>query len=572
MPSLLKRAGSLCSPNGVLLLFATIYVCATFVFPLFSMLAASEGLSGYVKVVTDGFYWTILFNTFKLSAIVAAGTLLVAYPLAMRACMAGPRMRLILLIFMTVPMWTSLLARSYAWISVLDRRGLVNSVLTSLQITGSPLKLLHTTGATVIGSIYIMLPMMALALFAQMSKIDLTTLKAARTLGAGPAQTFLRVFLPLSFPGIVSGTVLTFIVSLGLFVTPVLLGGPQDRTFSMLIEQEVNTFGNFSRAAELSVFLLVVSGLLLLVLLRLTNRRQRPGRRAKAITGTRAAGLLARLIVMLRIFEMRWFWNVVILAVLAFIMLPLVTLVPMSLGSSNYLEFPPKTYSLRWYDALFHDSRWITAFLNSLMVGLLAALISVVVGTSAALAMRDRRQRGARLIAPLFVAPSLIPPMVYAIGAYITSVPLGLQDSVLGLALAHSALAIPFVFIISETGLAGIGERVEQAAQSLGARWTSRVWRITLPLLIPSIAVGGLIAFITSFDEIVVALFLSGIHVQTLPKTFWRAAILEVTPIVPAAAVTIMAAGLTVVSVAALMLHLSRSRAGRNPSSVFIGR
>ncbi|MBN8926635.1 MAG: 5'/3'-nucleotidase SurE, partial [Rhodospirillales bacterium] len=84
----------------------------------------------------------------------------------------------------------------------------------------------------------------------------------ARTLGAGPAQTFLRVFLPLSFPGIVSGTVLTFIVSLGLFVTPVLLGGPQDRTFSMLIEQEVNTFGNFSRAAELSVFLLVVSGLL----------------------------------------------------------------------------------------------------------------------------------------------------------------------------------------------------------------------------------------------------------------------------------------------------------------------
>ncbi len=183
MPSLLKRAGSLWSPNGMLLLFATIYVCATFLFSLFSMLGASEGLAGYVEIVTDSFHWAILFNTFKLAAIVAAGTLLVAYPLAMRARMAGPRLRLILLIFMTVPMWTSLLARSYAWISVLDRRGLVNSVLTSLHITGSPVKLLHTTSATVIGSIYIMLPMMALALFAQMSKIDLTTLKAARTLG-----------------------------------------------------------------------------------------------------------------------------------------------------------------------------------------------------------------------------------------------------------------------------------------------------------------------------------------------------------------------------------------------------
>ncbi len=540
------------------------FVLICFVLPILGLVWFAGGWDSYLKVASQALYWDVLASTFELAALVTLFTLLVGYPVAYQARIAGRRLRIFIMVCATIPMWTSLLARSYAWISVLDRQGLVNSILVALHLVDRPVRLLHTTGATLVSSMYIMLPLMILTLYAQMSEIDLANLRAARTLGARPTQAFVRIFLPLSIPGVVAGALLTFIVSLGLFVTPTLLGAPRDRTFSMLIEQQVNIFGDFSLAAALSVFLLAAALLVLWLFFRVTAVGRSPGpqggpRRQEAkFLGPLATKILRRLSPILPILDSRISWNVFLVAVLIFLFLPLVTLIPMSLGSGTYLQFPPKGISLRWYHALIEDSKWLSAAGHSLLVASLAAAIALLVGLLAALGLREAGGRRARLAMILFLAPSLIPPMVYALSAYSSASVLGMDDTIFGLALAHAVLALPFVVVICNTGLREIGIGVERAARSLGAGWGARLRRVTLPLLSRSLVVSGLVAFQTSFDEIVVALFLSGVHTRTLPKAFWQAAILEVTPVVPAAAVVVMLVGLLLAGLGLLIIFLTQ--------------
>lgn len=547
------------------------YVVILFVLPIASLVVVAGGWQSYGKVVGQALYWDVLLNTFELAALVTLCTLLVAYPVAFRARTAGRRLRIFIMVCATIPMWTSLLARSYAWISVLDRQGLINSILKILGLVDRPLRLLHTTEATLVSSVYIMMPLMILTLYAQMSEIDLGMMRAARTLGARPAQLFVRVFLPLSMPGVVAGSLLTFIVSLGLFVTPVLLGSPQDRTFSMLIEQQVNVFGDFSLAAALSIFLLLASLIVLWLFFRVSRAglsSRGPGstalRRPKPL-GAAMTRLLRQLSPVLPVLESRTVWNLFLALILVFLFLPLFTLVPMSFGSGTYLQFPPKELSLRWYHTLIDDPKWLAAAGHSALVAGLAAALSLLIGLMASLGLRDLKSSSLHTAMILFLAPSLIPPMVYALSAYAGAAALGLDDTVLGLTLAHSILALPFVVVICNTGLREIGMDVDRAARSLGADWWRRLRRITLPLLSRSLIVSAFVAFQTSFDEIVVALFLSGTHMRTLPKAFWQAAILEVTPVVPAAAVSVMLIGLLLAGLGMLVVLLMKpvSRARR---------
>ncbi|MCC8967276.1 ABC transporter permease subunit [Bradyrhizobium sp. Pear76] len=166
--------------------------------------------------------------------------------------------------------------------------------------------------------------------------------------------------------------------------------------------------------------------------------------------------------------------------------------------------------------------------------------MALVAGLMAALGLRRFRGRAGRLLVTLFILPAMIPTMIYSIGAYFSAVRVGLTDTVLGIGIAHAVLGLPFVVIICATALSAIKPSVEMAAQSLGARRFARFRRIVLPLIAPSLLAGGLVAFQTSFDEIVVALFMSGVETRTLPKQMWQATTLEVTPIIPAAAVVVL--------------------------------
>jgi ABC-type spermidine/putrescine transport system permease subunit II len=155
----------------------------------------------------------------------------------------------------------------------------------------------------------------------------------------------------------------------------------------------------------------------------------------------------------------------------------------------------------------------------------------------------------------LLMLPAMIPTMIYSIASYFAAVQAGLLGTRASLVLAHGALAIPFVVIICSTALGGIKVSIDQAAQSLGARRFTRFYRITLPLILPSVLTSALVAFQTSFDEVVVALFLSGVQTRTLPKLMWQASTMEVSPIIPAASVAVL---VVVIVVAGALMGLSR--------------
>jgi len=158
-----------------------------------------------------------------------------------------------------LPFFTSIIVRTYAWMVLLGRNGIVNQYLTAVGLTDKPLALLYNQGGVLIGMTYVLLPYMVLTVYSVMLGIDPGLIRAAHSLGASRLQAFRRVFLPLSLPGIAGGTLLVFILSLGFFITPALMGGPSDVMIAMLIEREVEITLNWSFASALAVVLLALT-------------------------------------------------------------------------------------------------------------------------------------------------------------------------------------------------------------------------------------------------------------------------------------------------------------------------
>jgi putative spermidine/putrescine transport system permease protein/spermidine/putrescine transport system permease protein len=211
-------------------------------------------------------YQLTLVTTFQLAFLVTAICLLLGYPLAYLASQLSQRAATIVLLCVLFPFWTSLLVRTYAWLVLLQRRGLVNTWLQSLGVIEEPLRLVHNFTGTAIGMTHIMLPFMVLPLYASMKAIRPDFMRAAANLGASPVQAFWQVFVPLSFPGIAAGLMVVFVLSLGFYVTPALLGGGRVMMWAMQIERSIAVYADWGAASALGVVLLAVTlGILWLV-------------------------------------------------------------------------------------------------------------------------------------------------------------------------------------------------------------------------------------------------------------------------------------------------------------------
>jgi putative spermidine/putrescine transport system permease protein len=221
----------------------------------------------------------------------------------------------------------------------------------------------------------------------------------------------------------------------------------------------------------------------------------------------------------------------------ALLILPTLTIVPMSFTASDVFIFPPAGFSLRWYRDFFMDTAWQRASLNSVAIATGTTLIATLIGTLAALGFMRVAPRYRGFLMILFLVPAIVPTIVTAVAMYNMFSHFGLTDTMSSLILAHSVLALPFVLIYVLAVLQKVDWRIEQAARSLGAP-PSRVFSLViLPAIRPGILVGAFFAFLTSFDEIVVALFLSGSHVMTLPVKMWEGIRFELSPTVGAVAV-----------------------------------
>jgi putative spermidine/putrescine transport system permease protein len=216
-------------------------------------------------------YITVLGRTFFISAIVTLLTLVLAYPVAFMLAHAPERVANILLIFVLVPFWTSLLVRTTAWFVLLQDQGPINDFLRAINATDEPLRLIFSRFGTIVAMTHIQLPFTLLPIYSVMKGISPSYMRAARSLGGGPFYSFFRVYLPLTIPGIGAGCLLTFILCLGYYITPALVGGPADQMVSGVIETAMNQESNWGKASALGGILLVSTLILFAVYNRLVG-------------------------------------------------------------------------------------------------------------------------------------------------------------------------------------------------------------------------------------------------------------------------------------------------------------
>ncbi|QYN32443.1 ABC transporter permease [Pseudonocardia sp. DSM 110487] len=241
------------------------------------------GIGNYTGLATDGVVVTVVLRTLGMAAVVTVLCVLCAYPYAYLMTIVGPRWRAVLTALVLLPFWTSLMARTFAWVVLLQDTGVVNALLAVVGL--GPTRLLGTTAGVSIAMAQVMLPFMVLPVYAAMRGIDRRLVDAAMGLGARPINAFLRVYLPLSLRGVAAGATLVMVLSLGFYVTPSLVGSPQQSMLAQLISVQVNQLLNFGAAGALAVTLLVVT----LVLVAGVQRLTRTGGAPAALVGGTAS-------------------------------------------------------------------------------------------------------------------------------------------------------------------------------------------------------------------------------------------------------------------------------------------
>jgi ABC-type spermidine/putrescine transport system permease subunit I len=266
----------------LLLLPALAFLLVFFAYPLVYVAGRSApgfSFESYQRIFTAPVYVKVMLLTFQTSGVVTVVCLLLGYPYAYAMTRAQGWTFTSLSIALLLPFWVSLLLRTFAWMILLQDTGLINRLLLAAGLTDQPIALIRNVVGVTIGMTHILLPYVVLPLYSVMSKIDPKLMEAASISGARPVRSFLRVFLPLSLPGVYAGALLAFTLGLGFYVTPALLGGPRDTMIGQLIASQISDQHNFQMGSALAIVLLTLTALAFAafgLLLALGRRRLRP--------------------------------------------------------------------------------------------------------------------------------------------------------------------------------------------------------------------------------------------------------------------------------------------------------
>jgi putative spermidine/putrescine transport system permease protein/spermidine/putrescine transport system permease protein len=263
----------LCSPALLLVLVIMVIPMAWLFWLSFVGENGHLSLENYQRMLASTSYIQVFRLTFEVSILTTLICVLIGYPLAYFLSQLSTRMANLFMITVLVPFWTSLLVRTYAWLVLLQRQGLINQWGMDLGLWNNPVSLVHNMTGTLIGMVHIMLPFLVLPVYGAMRAIDKDYLKAAANLGASPARAFWKVFLPLSLPGLFAGMLMVFILCLGFYVTPAILGGGKIILVSMRIASNIELFVNWGAASALGVVLFVLTMLILYLANRLSRSR-----------------------------------------------------------------------------------------------------------------------------------------------------------------------------------------------------------------------------------------------------------------------------------------------------------
>jgi putative spermidine/putrescine transport system permease protein len=547
------RVGSARATGWLLLLPTLVALAVLFVLPVANVVVDSVtepevGLGNYTSLFTDGYTLRVLGRTLLVALVVSVAGLLLAYPYAYAMTLVGSTMRAVLVTIVLIPFWTSMMARNFAWMVLMQDGGMVQRALRPL---GLDVTLLGSTSAVAISMTQVLLPFLVLPMYSAMEQIDRRLLAAGQSLGAPRARAFRRVYLPLSMPGVVAGMSLVFVLALGFYVTPALLGSTRNAMIAQVINVRTKELLDFGGAGAMGVFLLLVTLAVLGVSRRLAGQRVSAVAAGSPPARTHNRGRQPT--------EVRPWLKVHTVIVAILLAAPTLVVIPMSFSSGQTFQFPPEGWSLRWYERLFTSPEWTAAIFNSIQAGLITALLATVLGTTAALGLMRLTPRWRGPLTGFLLSPIIVPHILVALVVFAAFLQVGLNGTLIGIILAHTAMAVPFVVIAVTARLQGMDGRLPGVAASLGATPFSAFRRVTFPLLLPGILSGAVLAFVTSLDEVVIALFLQAPGAVTLPVQMFNSVTVQIDPTISAASSLIV----VLVSVPILLAQVVSARRGK---------
>lgn len=535
-------------------------------------------LAHFNRLFQSGAYVQSLKLTLRISAWTALLSVALGYPLAMVIARSGRSLAGMMLLCVLVPYWAGVLVRTFAWMVLLGRTGAINSALISAGITDAPVQLIYNFAGVMIGMVNAYMPLAVLIMMSVMQSIDGRLLRAASTLGAGTSQSFWRVYFPLSLPGVAAALLLVFISALGTFITPGLLGSGREVMIAQVIIDQVEQLLNWGFAGAVACLLLAAALVIFALFNQLFGMSALVGRAGgpRRTVLARAGGRIGSVVIaglgnagdrVETAIERLGFGRrparpgrlhpglaIAAALMLCFLVAPMLFIVPVSFTGGSFIEWPPKGFSTKWYDLVLSSDQWLRAALRSVLVGALAAVASIAIGLPAAIALTRRRFFGQQAVLGFILAPMIVPHILIAVSLFFVYARVGLIGTDLGLVLGHTVICLPYTVITLTAVLAGYDTRLDQAAETLGAGLWARVRLITLPLIRPGLVAAFLIAFVTSFEELTIAMFVTGGLSATLPKQLWADMLMAVSPSL-AAVSTLMLAVVTVVVVIAQIVR-----------------
>lgn len=578
------------------LLPACLFLGIAFAYPVALLLSTSFTdaagqltLEHYTRLYESRVVSRVLVITVQIAAWTTLFSVLAAYPVAYLLSTVRDSTRNTLIIWVLMPFWTSFLVRTFAWIVLLGRNGALNQLLEALGVADPPTFIYNFTGV-MIGMVHALMPLCVLTMLSVMESIDRNYTRAASTLGARPSEAFWRVYFPLSIPGVAAGALLVFITALGFFITPALLGSERETVIVQLVIFQIQQMLNWGFAGAIAVFLLVSALAIFFIYDRLIGLSTLSGGAVRTDTGAKSnpIGWLGRRLGGLFIEAMArgcdligqgidrmlpprpdrprpkggraGVWGAALLIIL-FLAVPAFFIVPVSFTEERFLSWPPRGFSLQWYEAVLSNPVWVEAGIRSLLVAVSAGALGMLIGVPAAFYIA-RKARFKTAMIGFLVSPIIMPNIIIAVSLFYLYARLGLVGTNLGLVIGHTVLAVPYVVVTVIAVLKHYDERLDHAAYTLGANKARTFLHVTLPILRGGLIAAFMFAFIISFDELTIALFVTGGQVTTLPKKMWDDALLHVSPTLAAVAAMVLFF-MTAVILASEFARRRGARAGR---------
>ena len=502
-------------------------------------------LESFGALFTKSIYWTAYLNSLRIAVISTLICLLVGYPIAYAIARARSTTRMILLMMVILPFWTSFLLRVYAWIGLLKNNGVINNFLMWTGIIDQPIVMLQTDFAIYVGIVYSYLPFMILPLYSNLEKMDLTLLEAAADLGSRPFNAFMKITLPLSMPGIVAGSMLVFIPVVGEFVFGLL--GPADTLMiGKLLWREFFTARNWPGAARVAIALVLLLVIPIVFLQRAQSAEARRQAMMQGISTFRLSALVFGF---------------------AFLYVPILSLIIYSFNKSRLVTVWGG-FSTQWYGRLLDNHQILSAAWLSLKIAALNATGAVILGTLSGLALaRFGKFRGRTLLAGMNTAPLVMPEVITGLSLLLLFVvmeqlfrwPAG--RGMTTVTIAHITLTMAYVTVIVQSRLSTLDDSLEEAAMDLGARPAKVFFVITLPIIAPALVSGWLLSFTISLDDLVITSFVSGPGSSTLPMVIFSKVRLGVSPDINAlASIMVLLVTVGVIIAGILMARQERIR------------